>query len=142
MRFWDSSAIVPLVTRETQSAECRAWLREDHVMLVWCLTETEILSALTRRHREGTLDDGRFRKAKNRLNKLVSSWNEVTAIDSVRARARRLLETHPLRAADALQLAAALVAVEENVTRAAFVTFDDRLARAGEKEGFALLGPA
>jgi predicted nucleic acid-binding protein len=54
-------------------------------------------------------------------------------------RARRLLETHPLSAADALQLAAALVMTEERPTGTEFVTFDIRLAEAANKEGFPVL---
>lgn len=50
-----------------------------------------------------------------------------------------LLELHPLRAADALHLAAALLAVEERPQGLGFVTFDLRLADAAEREGFAVL---
>ena len=46
MRFWDSSAVVPLVCREPESPRCRAWLREDPVLLVWALAATEVVSAL------------------------------------------------------------------------------------------------
>jgi len=57
----------------------------------------------------------------------------------VRDRARRLLEIHPLRAADSLQLAAALVASEEKPSQLPFVSLDRNLARAAEKEGFELI---
>lgn len=136
MRFWDSSAIVPLVCRERQSARCRSWLRADPVLIVWALAATEVVSALTRKRREGTLTPVVFAQAKQRLLKLEVSWSEVVQYDAVRARARRLLEVHPLRAADALHLGAALVAVEENTAAMEFVTFDPRLAEAAEKEGF------
>lgn len=61
-------------------------------------------------------------------------------MERVRERARRLLESHPLRAADALQLAAALIASEEEPKDLPFVTLDRRLALAAEKEGFKVLG--
>ena len=139
MRFWDSSAIVPLVCREAQSARCRSWLRADPVIVVWSLAATEVVSALARKRREGKLVAGAHVHAKRRLAKLEEGWSEVTHHESVRSRARRLLETHPVSAADALHLAAALLLTEEQPARAAFVTFDDRLADAAEREGFAVL---
>jgi len=61
VRFWDSSAVVPLVCREPESPRCRAWLREDPVLLVWALAATEVVSALARMRREGALPEARFR---------------------------------------------------------------------------------
>lgn len=139
MRFWDASALVPLVCREAQSARCRGWLREDPVIVVWALAGTEIVSALARRRRDGAIPAPAFGAAKRRLLQLEGAWNEVANLDAVRARARRLLEAHPLRAADALHLAAALLAVEERPQGLGFVTFDLRLADAAEREGFAVL---
>lgn len=141
MRFWDSSAIVPLVCAESASRACRSWLRADPVMLVWVLAATEVISALSRKRREEALDRDLFAAAKRRLAKLERAWNEVAQIEAVRARARRLLEVHPLRAADALHLAAALVVVEERTDSIQFVTFDSRLAEAAAREGFEVLRP-
>ncbi len=140
MRFWDSSAIVPLVCREVQSPRCRRWLRSDPVVLVWAFASTEVISALTRKRRENALARRPFLEAKRRLSKLEAAWHQVVKYDAVRSRARRLLETHPLRAADALHLAAALVAFEEESAGNAIVTLDGRLAEAAHKEGFAVLG--
>ena len=56
MRFWDSSAVVPLVCAEPLSARCRSWLRRDPVMLVRALAATEVISALSRKRREQKLD--------------------------------------------------------------------------------------
>jgi hypothetical protein len=140
VRFWDSSAIVPLVCREVESARCRGWLREDPVLLVWALCATEVVSALARKRRDGDFAPARFREALRRLASLEDAWNEIAAWDAVRARARRLLEVHALTAADALHLAAALVVVEERTAGVGFVTFDARLAEAAAREGFAVLG--
>ena len=140
MRFWDSSGVVPLVCREVESARCRAWLREDPVLLVWALAATEVVSALSRKRREGSLPQARFDQAKGRLAALEEAWSEVAAWDAVRTRARRLLEVHALGAADALHLAAALVVVEERTVGVGFVTFDARLGAAAGREGFVVLG--
>jgi hypothetical protein len=140
VRFWDASAIVPLVCREPESPRCRAWLREDPVLVVWALAATEVVSALARKRREGALSGSQHVEAKRRLASLEGAWSEVAALDAVRARARRLLEVHPLTAADALHLGAALVVVEERPEGMGFVAFDERLAEAAEREGFATLG--
>lgn len=125
--------------REAQSARCRAWLRADPVVIVWALAATEVVSALARKRRDGGLQPRVLAQAKHRLRHLEASWSEVIHYDAVRARARRLLETHPLRAADALHLGAALVAFEEHTAGVEFVTFDTRLGEAAEKEGFHIL---
>jgi predicted nucleic acid-binding protein len=105
-------------------------------MLVWAFAATEVVSALARKRREAAIRQETFSIAKRRLGKLEKAWNEVVEYEAVRARARRLLELHALRAADALHLGAALVAAEEDPGRMGFVTFDGRLAEAAEKEGF------
>lgn len=139
MRFWDSSALVPLVCREQESARCRSWLKADPVVLVWALAATEVVSALSRKRREEAVSAAVFDAAKHRLAKLEHGWNEITQIDAVRGKARRLLEVHALSAADALHLAAALVAVEDRPSHVGFVTFDRRLNEAAGKEGFRVL---
>jgi predicted nucleic acid-binding protein len=64
----------------------------------------------------------------------------VPELGRVERRARRLLALHPLRAADALQLASALVACDERPDRLPLVTLDERLAAAAMREGFRVLG--
>jgi predicted nucleic acid-binding protein len=139
MRFWDASAIVPLIVSENESANCRRILAQDTELIVWCLTPVEVISALARRRRENSLSLPLFRGAKNQLAVLERGWSEVISFEAVRDRARRLLEVHPLRAADSLQLAAALVASEEKPSQLPFISLDGNLARAAEKEGFELI---
>ena len=134
--------MVPLVALENESDGCRRLLAEDKDMVVWLLTPVEVISALTRRLRERTLRPSDFRKAKEQLVLLEQAWSEVVSVERARERARRLLESHPLRAADALQLAAALVVSEERPEELPFVTLDERLGQAAEKEGFTLLTTA
>lgn len=140
MRFWDASAVVALVVSEKESSHCRRLLAEDNEVIVWYFTPVEVLSALARRLRENRLKIPDYRKAKGQLSTLERAWSEVISLEVVRERARRLLENHPLRAADALQLAAALIVSEEKPADLSFVTLDQRLGRAAEKEGFKLLG--
>jgi uncharacterized protein with PIN domain len=99
VKFWDASAVVPLVASEKETGACRSVLAEDTDIVVWFLTPVEVISALTRRLREKSLKPMEFSKAKEQLAVLERAWSEVISVERVRERARRLLETHPLRAA-------------------------------------------
>jgi uncharacterized protein len=109
---------------------------EDPVMCVWWATEVECVSALARLEREEALTDTATALALERLDLLAESWNEVQPVVAVRTVARRLLRVHTLRAADALQLAAAVVAAEGQPASLQIVTLDERLAAAARREGF------
>lgn len=136
MKFWDSSALVPLLVKEKETRYCLKTLSDDQEMLIWCLSKVEVISALCRRLRDKAFGGEEFQKAKGHLNDLIERAYEVQAIEKVRARALRLLEVHPLRASDACQLAAVLVATQEDPHRLAMVCFDQNLKNAALKEGF------
>ncbi len=136
MRFWDSSAVIPLTVTEASTDGIRATAEQDPVMCVWWATEVECVSALARLEREGALTDTGITGALERLDLLAESWNEVQPVAAVRTAARRLLRVHALRAADALQLAAAVIAAEGQPASLEVVTLDERLAVAARREGF------
>jgi predicted nucleic acid-binding protein len=120
----------------------RALAEEDPVMCVWWATETECVSALARLEREGALTDTAIGDALERLDNLAQAWNEVQPVMAVRGIARRLLRVHALRAADALQLAAAVILAEGVPASLDIVTLDERLAAAARREGFAVRATA
>ncbi len=135
MRYWDSSALVPLCVQETTTARARALARKGP-LVTWCMSQVEIASAVERRAREGALSvDGRALALRS-LSDLSNSWTEITAVEAVRERAIRLLATQPLRAADALQMAAALVATGDRPSVHDFICLDQRLREAALREGF------
>ncbi len=136
MRFWDSSAVVPLLVAEAQTTVLRASLRADTVVAVWWATEVECVSALARRERDGALSGDGLGRALAGLAEFAQTWQEVQAGAALRRSAVRLVRTHPLRAADALQLAAALSASEGEPGSLPFVTLDGRLRDAATREGF------
>jgi predicted nucleic acid-binding protein len=140
MRFWDASAIVPLLVQERLSTRADAMLTEDRAIVTWWGSTIECSSALARQHRDGALDPAGLQAAGARLQRLASSWIEVPAVAPVREQALRLLRIHPLRAGDAVQLAAALVTAEFRPGSLDFVTFDSRQASAAEREGFRVWG--
>ena len=139
MRFWDSSAILPVAVAEANSAAVRALLRLDRECSIWWATRTECLSGLHRRARAGDLTHQELNSAKRIVLIFDQSSDVILPTEEVRSRAERLLGVHALRASDALQLAAALVAAEEDPAELPFVTLDERLAEAARKEGFAVL---
>jgi uncharacterized protein len=138
LRFWDASAIVPLLMTEPVTGDAQAVAAKDPAMLVWWASEVECASAIARLEREGALDEFAVTEAFERLKHLASGWHEVDPSDAIRETAVRFLRVHPLRAADALQLAAAFIAAERRPASLEMITLDDRLASAARKEGFVL----
>ena len=139
MNFWDTSAIVPLCVQEPSSALVKDVLIDDEDMVVWWGTRIECISALMRQVREGNLTPLDERNARHVLHTLAQSWIEMQPSEALRSTAERLLAAHPLRTADALQLAAALLWCREATAGQGFVTFDRRLREAGYREGFMVL---
>lgn len=139
MRFWDASAVVPLILSEPTTTGLLALLERDPVMLVWWGTPVECTSAVARREREGALAAADAARVLDRLRRIAAGWQEVLPADAVRTIAQRLLRVHPLRTSDSLQLAAAIVASEHEPASLEFVCLDERLNDAAGREGFALV---
>jgi uncharacterized protein len=139
LRFWDSSALVTLHVAQAATPVTRRLYEADPVVLAWVLSDVEMRSAVCRLEREGTLSAAAARDAGARLADLWEAVHVVGLTDGVKARAKRLLGLHTLRAADALQLAAALASAREDPTGSEFVCLDDRLGSAAAREGFDVL---
>ena len=135
MRFWDSSALVPLLLEQPRTARARALLAEDKELVVWWGSPIECASAISRLHRDGQLTSREEAQARALLTTLKASWFEVQPGDAVREQALRILRLHPLRAADSLQLAAALEWAG-SPPEGTFVSFDEHLGAAAQREGF------
>lgn len=135
MRYWDASALVPLVVAETESDWARDRLAEDDRIITWAWTRTEIISAIERRTREGALTRLQRRNLLRNFDAFANHWDEVTDVLAVRSRANLLLARHPLRAADAGQLAAAILVQEQLSSKLSFVCLDQRLSITAELEG-------
>lgn len=141
MRFWDSSALVPLFVDERHSDRVQLWLKSDPEVTVWALTRVELMSMIARRERQFPGAAVEIQAARMRILEAWQRWPEIADLDRVRRQAERVVAIHPLRAADALQLGAALVAAEGDPSTLEFVTLDRRLADAAEREGFPVFGP-
>ncbi len=134
--FWDSSALIPLVLPEARSRTLTTAFNADRHPVIWWVTPVECHSALSRVVRDRQMAPEDARRAAERLRTVRSRVNEITPSDDIRSRAMHLLGTYGLRAADALQLAAALAWCEGQPQGETLVTADRRLADAARQEGF------
>jgi predicted nucleic acid-binding protein len=139
MRFWDASAIVPLLVAERSTRRLQTLAADDPAMLVWWASQIECVSALSRREREGAITSRATALAHRRLAQLAAAWHEIDPSDAIREAAIRFLRVHPLRAADALQLAAAFLAAERQPASLEMITLDERMAIAAQREGFVVI---
>ncbi len=130
---------MPLLVAEATTEGLEAALEDDPQMLVWWASEVECESALSRLERDGELTEANAGQARERLDTLAAQWNEVMPVKSIRATSRRLLRTHRLRAADSLQLAAALAASEDDPASIEMIVLDTRLTDAARREGLTII---
>lgn len=138
MRFWDSSAIVPLCLEQPLSQRAHALYREDAELAVWWGTPIECASAFARLRRDGVLDAAGEGAARSLLMALQDAWFEIQPNEAVRRQALRVLRIHPLRSADSHQLAAALE-WGGSPPEGELIAFDERLKAAALREGFVVL---
>ena len=139
MRFWDSSAFVSLCVEQPGVVDLWHLLRVDSAIAVWWGTPVECCSAFARLRRMGGLAADGQQQARDHVTKFLDSWTEVLPSNTLRRRAIRLIGTHDLRAADSLQLAAALAWAGQDPEGREFVCLDPRLARAAQAEGLTVL---
>lgn len=138
MKFWDASALVPLCLTESSTAAVRAILSSDPQIAAWWASPVECWSAFSRLRREGIIDLSGEEAARALLLAYQRAWNEISPGEEVRRHASRLLRFHPLRAHDALQLAAALTWAG-GADGSEAVILDNRLREAARLEGMAVL---
>ena len=142
MRFWDSSAIVPLIVSEIATPRVLPFAAEPEPMYVWWSTRLEIAAALARRERtDAGRDADKWSRCFAVLHDMTEDWREIAPSDPVRRMAERLVRRHDFRAADSLHLGAALIACDDSPAGHEFACFDARLRRAAAAEGFRLLPP-
>jgi len=116
-----------------------------HEVVVWWSTPLEVASALARLVRMQQLDATDYSRARKLAQTLADSWSVIQPSDALRANAAQLVGRFDLRAADALQLAAALVWCEHAPQDRVFLTANQKLREAALLSGFdarPMLGPA
>ncbi len=138
MKFWDSSAIVPLLVAQRHSERAARLFQSDPELIVWWGARVECVSAIARLERDGALGAAALSTSFARLQEFAKIWDEVQPTERLRSIAERLLRVHQLRAADAFQLAAMVEVGGEEPRDLDVVCFDDRLTAAALREGFRL----
>ncbi len=133
--FWDSSALVPLCVRQSITPKAVS-LFQVHDVVVWWSTPVEIASALSRLLRMKQIDGSDCAKARKLARVIGDFWSVIQPSDALRSKAVQLVERYDLRAADSLQLAAALEWCEDVPQGRVFLTADERLRQAALLSGF------
>lgn len=137
MRYFDTSALVKQYLQEAGSKIVLELLRTGEKVYTASLTYAETHAAFGRRTREGRLNRDTSRRLALRFDKDWESYDVVILSETVLRLARQLLYRHPLRSADAIHLASALLLARTSPTpRWAFVCADSRLCEAAEAQGF------
>lgn len=139
MRFWDTSGLLSLILEQDATGSLRSILSQDDGMVIWWGTKVEAASGVARLLRTTKLSRPSASTVLRKIEAFASGAYEVQPTDEVRSLACRLLRVHDLRAADALQLAAATVWAEHRPAGLAVVTLDRRLRTAADREGFAVM---
>lgn len=104
------------------------------------LSVAEVLSAMNRQRREANITVTDYAKfSGDFLSFVETDYEMVEMSDAILLEAQRLLETHPLRAGDAIQLASALLAniqlQSAKLPVLIFLASDARLLTAANSEG-------
>lgn len=133
--FWDASALIPLCVTQPHTPQAVGYFSRYRVM-VWWATHVEMTSAFVRLLRSRDITEAEYSKAKYEAERLANLWEIVEQAAKVAIEAHALLERYPLRAADALQLAAAHAWCGGRPNERVFLTFDRRLGEAAQLAGF------
>jgi predicted nucleic acid-binding protein len=111
-------------------------LYKTYDVVVWWATPVEIASALARLLRIKQLDSRDWSKATHLAKNLSGLWSVIQPSDSLRATSMQLVDRYDLRAADSVQLAAALEWCEYAPEGRVFLTADQKLRDAALLSGF------
>ena len=136
--FCDASALVPFCLYEATSQRVRAHLRR-HMPVVWWASRIEICGAVARLLRFGDIDAKEADRALGYLETMSRVWSEIRPDDLLRDLACQLVAKYPLRAADSMQLAAALVWCQKRPRGRTFICGDQRLGDAAKAAGFSVI---
>jgi hypothetical protein len=135
LAFWDASALVPLCAYQGITPRVVALYR-NYGAVVWWATSVEMASALRRLVRMKQLTPDDWVASRHLAQDLAESWRVVQPSDALRTEATQLVDRYDVKAADALQLAAALEWCEHAPQDRVFLAADQRLREAALLNGF------
>jgi hypothetical protein len=111
-------------------------LYKNYPAVIWWATPVEIASALARLLRTREISSSDCAKARQVAAALTEEWSVIQPSNALRSDAVELIERYDLKAADAMQLAAALNWCEDSPRGEIFLTADRRLREAAVLCGF------
>jgi predicted nucleic acid-binding protein len=133
--FWDSSSLVPLCTTQASSAQAQQLVKE-YSIVAWWSTPIEVASAIQRLTRTGEITQQESMTAYQRRKKLLRACREIQATETVREQAEVLIQNYPLKAADALQIAAAWVWTMGDPAGSTLISGDRQVLTVAKDLGF------
>lgn len=142
--FFDTSAIVKRYVAELGSTWVIELMTTSPVpsVIIAQATLVELVSALARRQREGSINPKDFIAQRNSfLYHAKTQYQTIRFTNLVIAQAQRLVGQYPLRAFDAIQLASALTAQARLKNPCIFVGCDQRLLEAAKAENLEVENP-
>lgn len=137
MRFFDASALAKLYVQEPESSAVRLRVKSD-TAAASRLSEVEVSSAIANRVRAGAMPEVDRDRALATLTDDLAAMLLVELTSEVTQRASALLQRHPLRAGDAIQLASCLDLRDWLGQPLSLMSFDARLNEAAAAEGVTL----
>lgn len=143
--FLDSSSATKLYVVEAGTSEMVNLVQhpDGHDLAILSITVVEFRSAIRRRQRTGSLDDAFATVALTEFRSQLGNRVEVRPVTGdVFSQAEELIDRHPLKASDAIQLAGCLVLRATSAEVPIFVASDHQLLRAAASEGLPIFDPA
>lgn len=146
--FFDSSALIKRYITEPGSNWVRAAtvISAGHLIIISHITLVEMVSALARRKRDGSILSRTAQAARLLIGRHAKREYEVIHLtDVIIERAQDVLDAHPLRAFDAIQLGTALE-INQRILAVGdpplvFVSSDVRLLTAAAAESLSIYQP-
>lgn len=146
--YADTSALIKRHVQESGSAWMKSIVEpiRNNTIVTARLSLVEIFSALNRRRREANLSWVDYQDlAADVEATYFAGYHIVDLTETITHRARQLLEQHPLRTGDAIQLASALLSNETlqaaGLPALTFIAADNRLIVAATAEGLTTGNP-
>lgn len=143
--FLDTSSTTKLYVSEIGTSEMVALVQhpDTHNLAILSITVVEFRSAVRRRQRTGSLDEAQATVALTEFHSQLGGRIDVWPVtNDVFSLAGELIDRHPLKASDAIQLAGCLMLRAVSSEAPTFVASDHQLLRSAVNEGLSVLNPA
>lgn len=134
MIYFDTSTLIKLFILEKGSEDAQRLSRDHLPVATATIAYPEMYSGFNRRKREGYLSARQYTRLSRQFEEYWTTSIHVELTQEVLTLAKGLLERHPLRAFDAIQLASALIFQKGIREPLPFVAADSRLLDAASAE--------